>query len=93
MPAQAGPCYVVPDERAALDAEIGRLQADSEKIEVRAGEIQNRSEKSKTELEKLKAELGGRVSLLSPAEIDEALPKSDPLKKPEPNVAEGSAPD
>jgi hypothetical protein len=25
-------CYSVPDERAALDAEIGRLQADNEKL-------------------------------------------------------------
>jgi hypothetical protein len=25
-------CYMVPDERAALDAEIGRLQADNEKL-------------------------------------------------------------
>ena len=25
-------CYVVPDERAALDAEIGRLEADNEKL-------------------------------------------------------------
>jgi hypothetical protein len=25
-------CYLVPDERAALDAEIGRLQADNEKL-------------------------------------------------------------
>src|ERR1700691_4196926 len=25
-------CYVVPDERAALDEEIGRLQADNEKL-------------------------------------------------------------
>ncbi len=25
-------CYAVPDERAALDAEIGRLQADNEKM-------------------------------------------------------------
>jgi hypothetical protein len=25
-------CYAVPDERAALDAEIGRLQADNEKL-------------------------------------------------------------
>src|SRR3954465_14155263 len=25
-------CYVVPDERAAMDAEIGRLQADNEKL-------------------------------------------------------------
>src|SRR6202171_1784621 len=27
-------CYVVPDERAALDAEIGRLQNDNEKLKV-----------------------------------------------------------
>ena len=25
-------CYAVPDERAALDAEIGRLQADNERL-------------------------------------------------------------
>src|SRR3954463_15896471 len=25
-------CYAVPDERAALDAEIGRLQVDNEKL-------------------------------------------------------------
>src|SRR5262245_18164449 len=25
-------CYAAPDERAALDAEIGRLQADNEKL-------------------------------------------------------------
>src|SRR2546430_5751347 len=25
-------CYAVPDERAALDVEIGRLQADNEKL-------------------------------------------------------------
>jgi hypothetical protein len=27
-------CYAVPDERAALDAEIGRLQADNERLKV-----------------------------------------------------------
>jgi hypothetical protein len=33
-------CYAVPDERAALDAEIGRLQADNEKLKAQltAGE-------------------------------------------------------
>ena len=29
---QGWACYVMPDERAALDAEIGRLQADIEKL-------------------------------------------------------------
>jgi len=60
-------CYEVPDERAALDAEIGRLEADNEK---------------------LKAELAAREPTVT-GKIDEALPKTDPLKKPEPKVAEG----
>lgn len=60
-------CYAVPDERAALDAEIGRLQADNDK---------------------LKAALASRDSP-TPGKTDEALPKSDQLKKPEPKVAEG----
>ena len=58
-------CYAVPDERAALDAEIGRLQA---------------------EVEKLKTELAAGPSVSG--KIEEALPKSDSLKKAEPKVAE-----
>jgi hypothetical protein len=60
-------CYALPDERAALDEEIGRLQADNEK---------------------LKAELAAREPAVS-GKIDEPLPKTDSLKKPEPKVAEG----
>ena len=60
-------CYVVPDERAALDAEIGRLQADNEK---------------------LKAQLAAAEATV-PGKIDEPLPKTDQLKKPEPKAAEG----
>jgi hypothetical protein len=60
-------CYAVPDERAALDEEIGRLQADNEK---------------------LKAQLAAREPTVS-GKIDDALPKTDSLKKPEPKVAEG----
>src|ERR1700752_1838375 len=37
-------CYSIPDERAALDAEIGRLQTENDKV--------------RAELEKLKARLG-----------------------------------
>src|ERR1700722_5801466 len=59
-------CYAVPDERAALDAEIGRLQADNER--------------SRAELEKLKAELAAREPAVA-GKIDEALPKTDSLKK------------
>jgi hypothetical protein len=60
-------CYAVPDERAAMDAEIGRLQADNER---------------------LKAELAAREPVVT-GKIDEALPKTDSLKKPEPKVADG----
>ena len=60
-------CYAVPDERAALDAEIGRLQADNEK---------------------LKTQLAAREPVVT-GKIDEPLPKSDSLKKPDPKVAEG----
>ena len=59
-------CYAVPDERAALDAEIGRLQS---------------------EVEKLKGQLAAGPTVSG--KIDEALPKSDPLKKAEPKVAKG----
>ncbi|MFW1581987.1 hypothetical protein ACEV7R_23445, partial [Vibrio parahaemolyticus] len=58
-------CYIVPDERAALDAEIGRLQADNDKLK---GELAARAPSAKT---------------------DEALPKSDSLKKPDAKTAEG----
>jgi hypothetical protein len=74
-------CYTVPDERAALDTEIGRLQADNEKSKTEL-------ERSKAELEKLKAELAAREPAVT-GKIDEALPKTDSLKKPEPKVAEG----
>ena len=60
-------CYAVPDERAAFDTEIGRLQADNER---------------------LKAQLAERDGIVT-GKVEEALPKSDPLKKPEPKVAEG----
>jgi hypothetical protein len=60
-------CYAVPDERAAFDTEIGRLQAENEK---------------------LKAQLAERDGTVT-GKLDEALPKSDPLKKPEPKIAEG----
>jgi hypothetical protein len=60
-------CLVVPDERAAMDAEIGRLQAENGR---------------------LKAQLAARDPA-APGKTDEALPKSDSLKKPEPKVAEG----
>ncbi len=67
-------CYAVPDERAALDAEIGRLQTENER--------------SKAELETLKAELAAREPTVS-GKIDEPLPKTDLLRKADPKAAEG----
>jgi hypothetical protein len=60
-------CYAVPDERAALDTEIGRLRADNEK---------------------LKAQLAAREPSVT-GKTEEALPKSDSLRKGEPKVADG----
>jgi hypothetical protein len=81
-------CYSVPDERAALDAEIGRLQADNERSKTELEKSRTELEKSKTELEKLKVELAAREPAAG-GKIEEALPKTDSLKKPEPKVAEG----
>jgi hypothetical protein len=67
-------CYSMPDERTAFDAEIGRLQAENEKV--------------KAELEKLKTELAAGAPTTD-GKIEEALPKSDSLKKSEPKVTEG----
>jgi hypothetical protein len=67
-------CYAVPDERAAMDAEVGRLQADNERL--------------KADNEKLKAQLAEREPTVA-GKIEEPLPKSDSLKKSEPKVAEG----
>jgi hypothetical protein len=60
-------CYAMPDERVALDAEIGRLQKDNDA---------------------LKAQLAQRDPTVT-GKIDEPLPKTDSLKKPEPKVTEG----
>jgi hypothetical protein len=60
-------CYAAPDERAALDQEIGRLQADNQK---------------------LRGELATREPTVT-GKIDEPLPKTDSLKKPDPKLAEG----
>ena len=67
-------CYSVPDERKAFDEEIGRLQTENEK--------------SRAELDKLKAELAARAPIAE-GKSGEALPKSDSLKTPGPKVAEG----
>jgi hypothetical protein len=69
-------CYAVPDERAALDAEIGRLQADNERL--------------RAQLSAREPTVSGKIDEALPKEIlpkTDPL-KTDPLK-PEPKVAEG----
>ncbi len=67
-------CYTVPDERAAMDTEIGRLQADTVRLQA--------------ENERLKSQLASREPTV-PGKIEEPLPKSDSLKPAEPKAAEG----
>jgi hypothetical protein len=55
-------CYAVPDERAALDAEIGRLQADNEKL--------------KTELAAREPTVPGKID--EPLPKADSLKKPDP---------------
>ncbi|GLH80862.1 hypothetical protein SSBR45G_57710 [Bradyrhizobium sp. SSBR45G] len=65
-------CYAVPDERAALDAEIGRLQAENEKLKV---QLASRDQS-----------ISGKID--EPLPKDQALPKSDQLKKAEPKIGD-----
>src|SRR6476661_6494694 len=55
-------CYAVPDERAALDAEIGRLQAENEKL--------------KTELAAREPTVGGKID--EPLPKADSLKKPEP---------------
>jgi hypothetical protein len=66
-------CYAVPDERAAMDAEIGRLQAENEKLKAQLAERQDT--------------VAGKSEEALPK--SDPLNKSDSLKKAEPKVAEG----
>jgi hypothetical protein len=69
-------CFAVPDERAAMDAEIGRLQAENDRL--------------KQALASRDQTITGKVDEALPK--DQALPKSDQLKKAAPKIAEpGSA--
>jgi hypothetical protein len=63
-------CYAVPDERAAMDVEIGRLQAENEKL--------------KAQLASRDQAVTGKID--EPLPKDQALPKSDQLQKTDPKV-------
>jgi hypothetical protein len=68
-------CYAVPDERAALDAEIGRLQAENEKLNFQLASRDH--------------SIAGKID--EPLPKDQALPKSDQLKKAEPKPGESKS--
>jgi hypothetical protein len=70
-------CYTVPDERAAMDAEIGRLEAENEKL--------------RAQLASRDQTVTGKIGEALPK--DQALPKSDQLKKAEPDAADPKAAD
>ena len=70
-------CYAVPDERAALDAEIGRLQAENERLK---GQLASREHS-----------ISGKID--EPLPKDQALPKSDQLKKAEPKPGDNKTGD
>jgi hypothetical protein len=61
-------CRVVPDERAALDQEIGRLQGDIDKLKTQLASRQDREETVK-----------GKID--APLAKDEPLKKGDSLQK------------
>lgn len=70
-------CYAVPDERAALDAEIGRLQGENDKL--------------KTELASRDQSVSGKIDGALPKDSlpkDQVLPKSDQLQKTDPKLAQ-----
>lgn len=70
-------CFAVPDERAAMDAEIGRLQAENQRL--------------KAQLASRDQAVTGKID--EPLPKDQALPKSDQLKKAEPKPAEPKSAD
>lgn len=68
-------CYAVADERAAMDAEIGRLQAENEKL--------------KAQLASRDQVVTGKIDEALPK--DQALPKSDQLQKTDPKTGDSKA--
>nr|WP_249133028.1 hypothetical protein [Bradyrhizobium sp. AUGA SZCCT0182] len=68
-------CYAVPDERAALDTEIGRLQADNEKL--------------RKDLASREPTVAGKIE--EPMPKSDSLKKNEPKNDPknDPKIAEG----
>lgn len=69
-------CQAMPDERSALDGEIGRLNQDNERLKAEIEELRKSNEALKTQL-------------AAAGKTEEALPKGDSLRKPELKSSEG----
>jgi hypothetical protein len=55
-------CYAVPDERAAMDAEIGRLQAENEKLKAQIAALDGKVQgKTNDALPKADRQLGPKI--------------------------------
>jgi hypothetical protein len=78
-------CYAVPDERAAMDTEIGRLQAENEKLKAqlasRDGTVEGKAGEALPKSD--------RQSAPSAAEPKTSEPKTSEPKAAQPKAAEG----
>ncbi len=74
-------CEAVADDRAAFDAEIGRLQGDVDRLTREAQALRVENDSLKTQL----AQRGPTVS----GKIDEAMPKTDKIPAPEVTTKDG----
>lgn len=72
-------CQIMPDERAAFDTEIGRLQRDADRLKAELDTAKSDNQQLRQDNEALKAQLAQREP---PGKIDESLPKGDSLKTP-----------
>jgi hypothetical protein len=79
-------CYTLPDERAALDTEIGRLQTENEKLKTQLAEREP-TVTGKTE------EALPKSDSLKPSEPKISEPKISEPKKNEPKVSEPKSAD
>jgi regulator of replication initiation timing len=81
-------CLTMPDERAALDSEIGRLSRDHERMKADLAGLKRDNESLRKENDALKAQLAQRDAPTA-GKTDEALPKGDSLRKPELKSGDG----
>jgi hypothetical protein len=74
-------CYASADERAAFDAETGRLQAENDRLKQQTDALKAENDSLKTQLANAASQPG--------AKIEDALPKSDKLPRPEVTEKDG----